>query len=673
MKSSLRSFVLPVSTLFLLLVVAPRALASVDSADKTLAPYFRVEHADPNVDQLPLASTKVDIAVTDVIAAVTVTQRYENRGSRPINATYVFPASTRAAVDGLTMRIGSQLILAKIKERDQAKRTFEAAKRDGKSATLLEQERPNVFTMSVANVMPGDHIDVTLRYTELIVPTDGRYELVFPTVVGPRYSNQPEKTAAPSDQFVATPYLRAGVPPTSTLQITGTLASGIPLADVTSPSHRLEQSFDNPGLLRFSLDASEVHGGDRDFVLDYRLAGDAIQSGLTLFDAGSEKFFLLEVEPPARVTDADLPPREYVFIVDVSGSMAGFPLETAKSLLRDLVGGLRPSDRFDVLLFAGASELLSPRSLPATPENVARAVRAIDEQHGGGGTELLPALEQALSLSPEVGVSRSFIVVTDGFVDADRQAMDFVRQHLGEANAFAFGIGDSVNRYLIEGVARAGFGEPFVVTNEADAAQAAHRFRDYVRAPVLTNVRIDYGDFDVYDVMPRAVPDVLAARPVIAFGKYRGTPRGTIEVSGVGGRGAYRQRFDVSRVVPRAEHRALRPLWARTRIAELSDFAFGEPPEAAKKKIVELGLRYDLLTAYTSFVAVTTTVRNPGAPADDVKQPLALPRAVSNSAIGEPLSSADEPGLLFLLLASGLLGAAFLALRGRRRAALVTR
>jgi Ca-activated chloride channel homolog len=653
----------------LCLLFAPAAHAADAAADpaKTLSPYFAVEQGDPAVDRLPLQSTRVEIAIADVVAEVSVTQVYENRGTRPINAQYVFPASTRAAVHGLRMTIRDQVIEAKIQEREQAKKTFEQAKRVGKSATLLEQQRPNVFTMSVANVMPGDRIEVALRYTELLIPTQGSYAFTFPTVVGPRYSNQSEAEAPATDQFVASPYLRQGTAPPFTLEIKGTLASGIPIAKLESPSHTLVTSFDNPGLARFTLAAADARGANRDFVLGYRLTGNAIQSGLSLFDRGNEKFFLLQVQPPERVTDAAIPPREYVFIVDVSGSMSGFPLDTAKTLMKDLFSGLRPSDQFNLLLFSGGSRVLSPKSLPATPDNVARAVRALSEETGGGGTELLPALEQALALSPAPGRSRSFIVVTDGYVDADREALEFVRAHLGEANAFSFGIGSSVNRYLIEGLARAGFGEPFVVTEPKEAKATAARLRDYVRAPVLTNVRVAYEGFDVYDVEPRAVPDVLAERPVIVFGKYRGTPQGAITLHGVSGTGPFSQRFEVARSAPRAENAALPYLWARTRIANLSDFAFGEPSEELRRQVVGLGLSYNLLTQFTSFVAVAHTVRNPGAPATDVKQPLPLPQGVADSAVGEAFTSASEPEFFLLVgLALALLaGAAYL--RGRRR------
>jgi Ca-activated chloride channel family protein len=638
--------------------LAPRvafASGETPTADKTLSPYFVVEGADPNVEALPLESTKVDVQVTGVIAEVTVTQTYENAGKKPINAQYVFPASTRAAVHGMRMQVRDQVIEAVIKEKQQAAKVFETAKKEGKSASLLEQQRPNVFTMKVANVMPGDHLEVSLRYSELLLPTGGVYELDYPTVVGPRYSNQPEASAKPRDKFIASAYTPAGSAPSATFELSGSVSTPIPLQALESPSHSIVSRVDNPGLRHFAVAASERAGGNRDFVLRYRLAGDAIQSGLSLFEAGGEKFFLLQVEPPQRVPNELIPPREYVFIVDVSGSMTGFPLETAKKVLRELIGGLRATDKFNVLLFSGASALLAERSLPATASNIALATRFIDDQNGGGGTELLPALERAFALSKSDGLARSFLVVTDGYIGQDRGAIELVRNRLSDANVFAFGIGSSVNRFLIEGVAKAGAGEPFVVTDPGQANAAAERLRDYVKTPVLTDVKVGYEGFDAYDVEPKTFPDVLAERPIVIQGKYRGDAKGFVNLSGLTGKGGFSQRFDLSQVKSRPEHRALSFLWARSRVATLGDFGFAEPTVLAKNEITALGLKYGLLTDYTSFVAVARKVVNPGGSASNVDQPLPLPAGVSNSAVGPSGDGADEPELWLLLGFAGLL------------------
>jgi len=356
-----------------------------DGNDRTLSPYFLVEGGDPDLDRLPLEDTRVDVAISGVIAAVTVRQVYENRGQRPLHARYVFPASTRAAVSGMTMTIGDVRVVAKIKEREQAKTEFETAKREGKSASLLEQDRPNVFTMNVANVLPGDTILVELTYTELLVPTDGVYEFVYPTVVGPRYSEKRESGSHREDQFVKTAYTREGVAPKSEFHLAGVVSTGVPFQELASPTHQLVARTTAAGRAELRLADSETFGGNRDFILRYRLAGQKIAAGLLLYQGGAENYFLLMTEPPQAVARDEIPPRDYVFLVDVSGSMHGFPLDTAKALLRDLVDVLRPSDTFNVAVFESGFEVFSPVSVPATTTNLRRALQFIGSKEGGGG------------------------------------------------------------------------------------------------------------------------------------------------------------------------------------------------------------------------------------------------------------------------------------------------
>ena len=604
-----------------------------DPPDRTLSPYFFVQSDDPETDRLPLKATSAEVNVVGVIADVTVTQVYTNEGKRPLEAIYTFPGSTRAAVYAMKMTIGDRVLEAKIEERQAARQQYEEARDQGRTASLLEQQRPNVFQMNVANIMPGDEIRVELKYTELLVPEKGMYEFVYPTVVGPRYSDQPDDPGHP-DSWVKNPYLHAGEKPTYVFDLNVELASGIPVKDVTSPSHKVNVAFDGPGLSTIRLDAAEKDGGNRDFILQYRLAGNAVESGLMLYEGKEENFFLLMAEPPQRVKEKQIPARDYVFVVDVSGSMRGFPLDISKKLLKDLIGRLKSTDTFNVLLFAGGNRVLSPVSLAATEENVQRALDVIDRQRGGGGTQLLPAMERALALPSTEGLSRSIVVVTDGYVHVERQTFELIRERLGDANLFAFGIGSSVNRYLIEGMARMGLGEPFVITDPKDAGNTADRFRSYIQTPVLTRVRFKAQGFDVYDVEPISIPDVMAERPVIVYGKWKGKRTGTVTLTGIGGEGKYRASFDVKKVKPRSENHALRYLWARKRIGILSDFAqFGE--QEVKDTVTTLGLTYNLLTAYTSFVAIDKRIRNEDGQLETVKQPLPLPAGVPDTAVGD--------------------------------------
>ena len=602
--------------------------------DRTLSPYFFVKSDDPTVDRLPLKSTSAVAGISGVIADVKVTQVYKNEGKKPLEAIYVFPASTRAAVYGMKMVIGKRVIEAKIKKREEARKDYEDARKQGRSASLLEQQRPNVFQMNVANIMPGDEIRVELKYTELLVPTDRIYEFVYPTVVGPRYSNKNADTALPSDKWVQNPYLHQGEKPAYTFDMTVNINAGMPIKELASVSHKVNTTFDGPAMAKVTLDRSDKSGGNKDYILRYRLAGNKVQSGLLLFEGEKENFFLYMLQPPKRVKTAQVPGREYIFIVDVSGSMHGFPLEISKKLLRDLIGNLRATDTFNVLLFAGASRLMSERSLPATKENIENAINTIDRQRDGGGTELLPALDRALKIPKLENYSRTIVIATDGYVMVEEEAFDLIRSHLNDANMFAFGIGSSVNRHIIEGMAHVGMGEPFVITKKADAPAQAQRFREMIESPVLTKVKVNFKGFSAYDVEPPSIPDVLADRPVMVFGKWKGAPRGTITVGGISGAGAFTEKIDAAAVRPVKENAALRYLWARHRITLLSDYNKLRTNDKRVKEVTQLGLTYNLLTAYTSFVAVDSQVRNTGEKPTTVNQPLPLPEGVSDHAVG---------------------------------------
>jgi Ca-activated chloride channel family protein len=639
---------------------------SQQSHDKTLSPYFHIKGGDPLLDQLPLESTKATVTVSGVIADITVRQRYENKGKRPINAVYIFPASTRAAVHGMTMRIGDVLIRAKIKEKAQAKKEYEAAKKAGKSASLLEQTRPNVFRMSVANVMPGDVIDIELHYSELLIPTAGVYEFMYPTVVGPRYSETYAKEAPKSEHWIKSPFLQEGKAPTYTFEMNATVAAGMPIDMLSSPSHKIIAKWESKETANVSLSPVESFGGNRDFVLRYRLAGGQIQTGLLLHEGKDENFFLLMVQPPKRINKAQIPPREYVFIVDVSGSMHGFPLNTTKTLLRRLIGSLRPTDSFNVLFFSGGSSLLSPTSLPATQPNIQMALHMIDHQRGGGGTQLLAAMQRAMALSNTKGVSRNFVVITDGYISAEAAVFEHIRNNLGEANVYSFGIGSSINRFLINGVAKAGLGEPFVILRPELAAKEAGRFKKYVESPLLTDVKVTYDGFAAYDVEPKSLPDVLAQRPIIVHGKWKGRAQGHIQVRGVGGQGAFHRTLTVKPGKSDKRNGALRFLWARTKIANISDFTYGHKSAKQRAELVRLGLKYTLLTQYTSFIAVHEVIRNLKGTASDVKQPLPLPEGVSKYAVGGVRSAAEPELWILLLILSALLAARLKRTAGAR-------
>lgn len=649
--------------LFLLFCCLPLGLfGQSEMADKTLAPYFMVSGAMPGVDALPLKNTAADVNISGVIADVVITQTYVNNGKTPLEATYVFPASTQAAVYGLTMTIGNRRVVARIAEREKARADYEKARSEGKRATLLEEQRPNVFQMNLANIMPGDTIEVALRYTELLRPESGRYEFVFPTVVGPRYTNG---KSAQNDGFTHLMYQHSGLEPTYAFQLSAHLAAGMPLREVHSTTHRIQVENHGAEGADVRLDDQESGGANRDFILRYSLKQEKTEAGVLLYDDGKEKFFLCMTQPPRQPQRSDIPAREYIFVVDVSGSMNGFPLDVSKKLLADLIGSLRPDDRFNVILFAGTSNILSNNSLPANAENVQQARQFIDRQEGSGGTELLPALERALKLPRNAeALSRSIVVVTDGYIDVEAESYELVRQHLDEANLFAFGIGSSVNRFLLEGLAHVGGGVPFFVTDPAEAEKVAPRFREYIETPVFSQVKVNFAGFDAYDLEPSHVPDVFAQRPIFIMGKWRGDAKGEIIIKGYAGKKSKDIHVSLKNVSSDPRNAALKYLWARERIKVLSDYNGYGPNEQRDQAVTQLGLQYNLLTAFTSFIAIDEVIANKDGQWTNVKQPLPLPQGVSDLAVGFDLGISGISGLenvgnssamAWLLLVAGLL------------------
>jgi Ca-activated chloride channel family protein len=601
--------------------------------DKTLSPYFFVMSEDTTLDQLPLKSTSADVVISGVIADVTVRQMYCNEGEKTLEAIYVFPASTRAAVYHMQMEIGNRILLAKIKEKEEARQMYEEAKDSGLTVTLLEQERPNVFQMNVANILPDDTIVVEMRYTELLLPEEGTYEFVYPTVVGPRYASPSED----GEEWVASPYQHEGEDPLYDFHINVRINAGMKIKDVKCTSHEMvEFEFEDEN----TAYTSDELLGNKDYIIEYTLSGAQVESALLLYEGKTENFFLAMIQPPKNPQDYQIPPREYVFIMDVSGSMSGYPIEVSKALLINLVSSLRPQDKFNLVFFAGGNYVLSPVSLTANQENINMANKAIDEKTGGGGTELLPALQTALNLPGTEDFARTFVIATDGYVMVEKKAFDLIRENLNEASFFTFGIGKSVNRYIIEGMARVGMGEPFIVTRQEEAYEKADLFRKYIQFPVLTNIKVDYNGFEVYDVEPPAVPDVIAERPVTLFGKWTGSAQGSIHVEGLSGAQNFVSELDLSQYEPDEDNIALMYLWARHKIQLLDDYGefISEWDSVAynqhKEQIVELGLKYNLLTQFTSFIAIDSIVRaDPNDSLVTVNQPLPLPEGVSDNAL----------------------------------------
>jgi Ca-activated chloride channel homolog len=547
---------------------------------------------------------------------------------------YVFPASTRAAVYAMQMKVGDRIINARIRERKQARKEYETAKAEGKKVSLLEQDRPNVFQMNVANIRPNDVVEVTMQYTEMIVPTEGVYQFVYPTVVGPRYNSKPKE--GDNNAYAFMPYLKKGETTPYTFDIQVSINAGVPIQNAHSKTHWIDVTKTDDFHTLAKLKPEDGGRGNKDFILNYQLKGEQFQSGVMLYEHKDENFFMAMVQPPKSVNTNQIPPREYIFIVDVSGSMNGFPLDVSKKLLRNLIGNLRKTDYFNVMLFSGGSRVMAEKSVAATAQNIDKAFNIIDNEQGGGGTELYPAIQKALALPrSDKELSRSMILITDGYITVEKECFELIRSHLNQSNVFSFGIGSGVNRYLIEGLAHVGQGEPFVILNPEEAPIIAEKFRKYINTPVLSQVKYKMNGFDAYEIEPISLPDVMAERPIVLFGKYRGKPNGSISIEGYSGKKLVKQTIKVGENKPDGQNSALRYLWAREKLRYLADYSDGGQEENHTKMVVDLGLKYNLLTAHTSFIAVDETpVKEANGKLKSVKQALPLPENVENTAVG---------------------------------------
>ncbi|MCM1174995.1 MAG: VIT and VWA domain-containing protein [Blautia sp.] len=620
-----------------------------EDKDRTRSPYFYVESGEIGADSFPLKKTTVNASIDGIIADTYVTQVYANEGTGPINASYVFPASTRVTIHGMQMQVGNQRVTAAIREKEEAAEEFEAAKSEGKTASMLSEQRANVFTMDVANIMPGDEVRIELHYTELIMPTDGTYQFVFPTVVGPRYVGPVIDDCGNREEWTGTPYMPEGSLPENAYEINVRVTSGVPVSALSSSTHDVSINWNEAKTTaQVALANPADYAGNRDFVLDYRLSGEAIRTGLLMDSNENENVFMLMVQPPERCTTEEIPPREYIFVLDVSGSMYGFPLDTAKALIRDLVSGLRETDTFNLILFSGTSYQMSPRSVPATKENIDKAIGLVDAQDGAGGTELLEALEDALRIPADKDTARGIVVISDGYIWGEAGVFELIHQNQGKADFFSFGIGYAVNRYLMEGIARTGQGESFIVMEEEEAAAAADKFRAYIQSPLLTDIQVAFDGFDAYDVEPAALPTLYASRPIVLLGKWNGEAAGTIRITGKTGNGEFAQEIDVSGAAAGSSD-ALGYLWARKRVERLTDYGVSNGNPDVRDEVTQLGLSYHMITPYTAFIAVIDTIRNPDGSGTDVDQPLPLPLEVSNLAVGYRIGS--EPGEILLFAA----------------------
>jgi len=597
--------------------------------------------------ECPLRHTDVKAEVSGSLGRVIVTQEFHNPFQEKIEAVYVFPLPQSAAVDDMTMIVGDRTVKGKIKRHEEAQAIYEAAREAGQTAGLLDQERPNIFTQSVANIAPGAKVKITISYVEFLRYEDGTYEFIFPMVVGPRYipglpigkrgggwASDTNKVpdASRITPRVAPEGMRAG----HDVSIEVKLDAGVPIEGVQSTLHEVDvaRADNHRAVVRLKNQATIPN---KDFILKFDVAGKTISDAVMTHRGAQGGFFTLILQPPERVTAADVTPKELVFVLDTSGSMEGFPIEKAKETMKLALDNLYPEDTFNLITFAGDTHVLFPQPVPATRENLRRAQSFLASRQGSGGTEMMKAIRAALAPSDKQDHVRIVCFMTDGYVGNDMEIISEIQKH-PNARVFAFGIGSSVNRFLLDKMAEQGRGEVEYVTLEDDGSAAARRFHERVRNPLLTDIEIDWAGLPVADVYPKRLPDLFSAKPLILTGRYTSSARGVIRLRGNLAGQNFVKEIPVDLPESQTEHDSMATLWARTRIDDLmsQDFAGiqnDDPQPDVREAITQLGLEYRLMTQFTSFVAVEEMTVTDGGQPRRIDVPVEMPEGMSREGV----------------------------------------
>jgi Ca-activated chloride channel homolog len=622
----------------------PGSGESVAAPDEIAEGELRAVSDEGSVVRFPLRHTDVKADIVGVVAHVEVLQTFGNPFDRPIEAVYVFPLPDQAAVDAMEIHLEDRVIRGVIRKRDEARAAYETARAEGRLAALLDQERPNIFTQSVANILPGDVIEVRLRYFETLPSRSNAQEFVFPMVVGPRFipgapirpgvsGREPDTCDVPDDSRITPPVLRKNERSGHDIAIDVRLDAGMRATGLTSPSHHVEIVEEGNGVSHVRLAPGDTIP-NRDFVLRYGLDGPSPNLILLPYrkaDDASPGYFLALLRPEAEPPPSAVAPKEMIFVVDCSGSMSGQPIARVREAMEYALQHLNPLDNFQIIRFSETAQAFAPEPVPATPAHIARALEYVGGLSGAGGTILLEGVKAALDYPEDPQRLRIVSFMTDGYIGNEDQILAYLHHHLGNARLHSFGVGSSVNRYLLDAMAALGRGSAEYILRGEGAVQAVQRFYDRISRPYLTDVTIDWGGLKVAELYPAAIPDLYLGQPIRLSGRYLAPGQTTVRVRArLGGR-SWEGRFDVWFPDAHPEGDAIATLWARARIDDLSKRLLTGPDEAIVEQITTTALAHDLVSAYTSFVAVDEMIRNAGTPPQRVDVPVAIPEGVDRT------------------------------------------
>jgi len=585
---------------------------------------------------LPLKHTEVSAQIAGFVASVRVKQQYQNPYAEKIEAVYVFPLPEDAAVSDFVMTIGDRTIRGIVRERQEAERIYAEAKQQGYVASLMTEERPNVFTQQVANIEPGKSIDVDLVYYNALPLEDGWYVFSFPLVVGPRF-NPPGKAdgvgavargeRGASGQGTEVQYLAPSERSGHDIGISVDLDAGMPIMELQSSTHKIETQELSATHRAIKLAAADTIP-NKDFVLRYRVASDAVGSAFLTHRDDGGSYFMLLLTPPAELKKIERSPREMVFVLDCSGSMSGEPLRQAKAAVRRVLELMEPDDSFQIINFSTSASQLGKQPLVATRKNIERGLRYLASLDAEGGTMMTEGIHAALGFAHEPGKVRIVSFMTDGFIGNETDILRLVHSEIGAARLFSFGVGSSPNRYLLDAMARMGNGAvAYIEPSDAQAAEAVDAFFERIAYPALSDIEVEWGGLQTVDVYPARIPDLHVGRPVFVSGRFTGQAS-SIRVSGYAG--GKRVEFAVPVIVdPTAARPPLKQIWARMKIADLAQRAtWDDDLRGLADLIKQSAIEHGLLSRFTAFIAVDSSRVTAGDHGVSVTQPVPVPDGV---------------------------------------------
>jgi Ca-activated chloride channel family protein len=659
---------------------AARSGASERPGDQTSGSFLMRVRPGGEYVRSPVLSTEARFRVSGTVARAVVSQQFRNDSADWVEGIYVFPLPENAAVDRLQMHVGDRLIEGQIRERLQARAEYEAARDRGSLASLIEQERPNIFTSSVANLGPGQTLTVEIEYQQTLLYQDGSVSLRFPTVVAPRYiPGSPDSEGTRSGQGwapdtdrvqdasrITPPVLAENEAVRNPVSIRVELDAGFPVDTVKSRYHPVKVEKRDDNRYEVSLEVGPFPA-DRDFELVWTpLPGTQPRAALFRESGAGETHLLLTLFPPygARADGRRLP-REVIYVIDTSGSMEGTSIKQAQAALRMALGQLAPEDRFNVIQFNSSTELLFPVSREASVSNIVAARRYVDRLRATGGTEMMPALRAALDTLPREGFLRQVIFMTDGSVGNEHELFELIQRKLGASRLFTVGIGSAPNAHFMSKAAQLGRGSFTFIGDVDEVGEKMGGLFAKLEHPVLSDITVEWPAELNAEVSPGKVPDLYLGEPVILSAQVQGPITGKVVLRGKAGAEPWQAEFDLAGA---RDGKGMGVIWARRKVDALTD-SLHEGADAAdvRKRIIELALRHHIVTRHTSLVAVDVTPLRPdGAGIDTQAVPANLPDGGSHEGYFGVLPKTATPGSLHLILAMVAAALAFIVFLSRR-------